>query len=152
MQCCIFLVVKGQAKEKRCEPQQNAPIHFLWLLFLLERRAKKSQPNLTSYMLFLYEEEVRTLRVTPGCVCRDPVRTRRQEGGHWRGNERTSLVVPCLRICLPVQGIQVGSLVWEDPTCFQAIKPVCSNYWPASLKPVLLNKRSHRGEKPMHLN
>ena len=63
------------------------------------------------------------------CVCRDPVRTCQQEGGHLRANERTSLVVPVLRICLPVQGIQVGSLVWEDPTCHRAPKPVSHSYW-----------------------
>ena len=95
-------------------------------------------------MLFLYEEEVRTHRVTPGCVCRDPVRTRRQEGGHWRGNERTSLVVPCLRICLPVQGIQVGSLVWEDPTCHRSPKPVSHNYWSCAPRAPTLQR-----EKPL---
>ena len=95
-------------------------------------------------MLFLYEEEVRTHRVTPGYVCRDPVRTRRHEGGHLRGNERTSLVVPCLRICLPVQGIQVGSLVWEDPTCHRSPKPVSHNYWSCAPRAPTL-----RREKPL---
>ena len=37
----------------------------------------------------------------------------------------TSLVVQWLRICLPMQGPQVWSLVWEDPTCCGATKPVC---------------------------
>ena len=29
----------------------------------------------------------------------------------------TSLVVQWLRICPPMQGTQVRSLVWDDPTC-----------------------------------
>ena len=41
----------------------------------------------------------------------------------------TSLVVQWLRICLPMQGTQVWSLVWEDPTCCGATKPVCHSYW-----------------------
>ena len=41
---------------------------------------------------------------------------------------RASLVVQWLRIRLPVQGTQVGALVWEDPTCHGATKPVCHNY------------------------
>ena len=33
-----------------------------------------------------------------------------------------------LRICLPMQGAQVRSLVQEDATCYKATKPVCHNY------------------------
>ena len=40
----------------------------------------------------------------------------------------TSLVVQWLRIRLPMQGIGVPSLVWEDPTCRRATKPMCHNY------------------------
>ena len=39
-----------------------------------------------------------------------------------------SLVVQWLRIHLPVQGTWVPSLVWEDPTCCEATKPVHHNY------------------------
>ena len=57
-------------------------------------------------------------------------------------------------------GTRVWSLVWEDPTCRGATKPVCHNYWahvPQLLKltcldPVLRNKRSHCNEKPEHRN
>ena len=35
-----------------------------------------------------------------------------------------SLVVRWLRICLPMQGTQVRALVWEDPTCRRATRPV----------------------------
>ena len=41
---------------------------------------------------------------------------------------RTSLVAQWLRICLPMQGTQVRSLVWADPTCHGAIKPMRHNY------------------------
>ena len=35
-----------------------------------------------------------------------------------------SLVAQWLRICLPMQGTRVRSLVWEDPTCHGATRPV----------------------------
>ena len=40
-----------------------------------------------------------------------------------------SLVAQWLRICLPMQGTQVRALVWEDPTCRGATRPVSHNYW-----------------------
>ena len=84
----------------------------------------------------------------------------------------TPLVAQWLRIHLPMQGTWVRSLVWEEPTCHGATKPVHHNYWagtlepvshdywacvpqlpkPVHLEPVLCNKRSHRNEKPMHHN
>ena len=71
-----------------------------------------------------------------------------------------------------MQGTRVRALVWEDPTCHGAAKPVRHNSWawalepashnylahvpqllkPAHLEPMLLNKRSHRSEKPAHHN
>ena len=40
----------------------------------------------------------------------------------------TSLVAQWIRICLPMKGAWVQSLVGEDPTCCRATKPVCHNY------------------------
>ena len=40
----------------------------------------------------------------------------------------TSLVAQWLRIRLPMQGTQVRVLVWEDPTCRRATKPMHHNY------------------------
>ena len=71
-----------------------------------------------------------------------------------------------------MQGTRVRALVWEDPTCHEATKPVRHNYWacalepmshnnwacvppllkPTHLEPVLHNKRSHCNEKPAHRN
>ena len=39
-----------------------------------------------------------------------------------------------LRICLPMQGTRVWSLVREDPTCRGATKPVRHNYWACALE------------------
>ena len=39
-----------------------------------------------------------------------------------------SLVAQWLRIRLPMQGTRVRSLVWEDPICHGAAKPVRHNY------------------------
>ena len=50
-----------------------------------------------------------------------------------------SLVAQWLRICLPMQGTRVRALVWEDPTCLGATKPVCHNYWACALEPVSHN-------------
>ena len=69
-----------------------------------------------------------------------------------------------------MQGTQVQGMVREDPTCRGATKPMHHNYWvctlePTSqnywacepqllklvrLEPMLLNKRSHHNEKPVH--
>ena len=77
-----------------------------------------------------------------------------------------------LRIRLPIQGTRVLALVWKDPTCRRATKPMRHNYWactlepvshnywvcapqllkPTRLEPVLCNKRSHHYEKPAHCN
>ena len=41
---------------------------------------------------------------------------------------RASLVAQWLRIRLPMQGTRVRALVWEDPTCRGATRPVSHNY------------------------
>ena len=51
----------------------------------------------------------------------------------------TPLVAQWLGICLPMQGTQVRSLVWEDPTCCGATEPVRHNYWACALEPVSHN-------------
>ena len=47
----------------------------------------------------------------------------KKELGNW-----ALLVAQWLRICLPTQGTQVRALVWEDPTCRGATRPVSHNY------------------------
>ncbi|KAJ8786650.1 hypothetical protein J1605_006139 [Eschrichtius robustus] len=41
---------------------------------------------------------------------------------------RASLVAQWLRICLPMQRTRVRALVWEDPTCRGATRPVSHSY------------------------
>ena len=41
---------------------------------------------------------------------------------------QASLVAQWLRIRLPIQGTRAGALVWEDPTCRRATKPMRHNY------------------------
>ena len=43
-------------------------------------------------------------------------------------NYGASLVAQWLRICLLMQGTRVRALVWEDPTCRRAARPVSHNY------------------------
>ena len=45
-----------------------------------------------------------------------------------KSTNRASLVAQWLRICLPMQGTRVRALVWEDPTCRRATRPVSHNY------------------------
>ena len=54
----------------------------------------------------------------------------KQKQTHRHGEQTcgTSLVAQWLRIHLPMQGTQVRSLVWEDPTCHEATKPVHHKY------------------------
>ena len=48
----------------------------------------------------------------------------------WKNlKHRASLVAQWLRVCLPMQGTRVRALVWEDPTCRGATRPVSRNYW-----------------------
>ena len=41
---------------------------------------------------------------------------------------RASLVAQWLGVCLPMQETRVRALVWEDPTCRGATRPVSHNY------------------------
>ena len=56
----------------------------------------------------------------------------------------TSLVAQWLRICLPVQGTRVRSLVQEDPKCRRATKSVRHNYWAYALESTSHNYWSPR--------
>ena len=51
-----------------------------------------------------------------------------------------------------MQEMRVQSLVWEDPTCQEAPRPVLHNYWACVPEPVLCSKRSHCREKPPRSN
>uniref|UniRef100_A0A8C6FBZ8 Hikeshi-like N-terminal domain-containing protein n=1 Tax=Monodon monoceros TaxID=40151 RepID=A0A8C6FBZ8_MONMO len=57
----------------------------------------------------------------------------------------TSLVAQWLRICLPMQGTRVQSLVREDPTCHGATKPVCHNYQACALEPIYFSYPDSNG-------
>ena len=54
---------------------------------------------------------------------------RKQFGSFFKSQTWASLVAQWLRICLPIQGTRVRALIWEDPTCRGATKPVSHNYW-----------------------
>ena len=54
-------------------------------------------------------------------------------------SEGTYLVAQWLRICLPMQGTRVQALVWEDPTCHRATRPMRHSYWACALEPASHN-------------
>ena len=96
--------------------------------------------------------------------------------------KRRSLMLQGLRTHLPIQDTWVQSLIWDDPLCPGAAKPLNHNHWahapeqvslnyrahapqvlkPMCIEPVHSNKRSHLkkrkrekshyNEKPVHLN
>ena len=68
----------------------------------------------------------------------------------WKTQKWTSRMAQWLRICLPMQGKWVQSLVQEDPTCHGATKSMCHNSWGHVVEPMLCDKRSHHNEKPVH--
>ena len=65
------------------------------------------------------------IKVKNFCSVEDPVK---KIGEGSRSGAWASLVAQWIRICLPMQGTQVQSLVQEDPTCHGATKPVRHNY------------------------
>ena len=63
----------------------------------------------------------------------------------------TSPVVQWLRICLPVQGKRVQTLVLKHSTCHEAAGPVRCNCWAhAHLELALWDSRSQRNRKSTH--
>ena len=74
-------------------------------------------------------------QLEPKLQVRLQIRQQRAKGFHQvqivvdkKRKEGASLVALWLRICLPMQGTRVRALVWEDPTCRGATKPVRHNY------------------------
>ena len=61
--------------------------------------------------------------------------------GHYFKNRVTgaSLVAQWLGIHLPRQGTWVQALIWEDPTCCGATKPVHHNHWACAIQPASHN-------------
>ena len=55
----------------------------------------------------------------------------------------TSLVAQWLRVHLPMQGTRVQALVWEDPTCCRATKPVHHNHWATTTELLCRNYWAH---------
>ena len=83
----------------------------------------------------------------------DPAHTQEERMSQRHKNQKVgpSLVVPWMRICLPVQGTRVRSLAQEDSTCCGATKPVCHSPWACTLEPALY-KRSHCKENSVHFS
>ena len=61
-----------------------------------------------------------------------------------------SLVVQWLRICLPMQGTRVRALVWEDPTCRGATRPVSHSYWACASGACAPKQERPHNERPAH--
>ena len=57
------------------------------------------------------------------------------------------LVVQWLKVPLPMQRIQVRSLLREDPICCGATKPMCCLLSPHALQPALHNGTAIRSQR-----
>ena len=66
-------------------------------------------------------------------------------------NKRRSLKLQGLRTHLPIQNTWVRSLIWDDPICPGAAKPLNHNHWAHAPEQVSLNYRAHAPQllKPM---
>ena len=89
----------------------------------------------------------------PERQCKMP-RARAVQGWLWQESLkpklRASPVAQWLRVCLPMQGTQAWALVWEDPTCCRATRPVSHNYWACASGACAPNKRGRDSERPAH--
>ena len=92
----------------------NYRAHAPWSPHTTAREEKTCTPQL--------ERSPRTATKGPTYRNKDPVCCNEEPMG-------ASLVTQWLRICLPMQGTQVRALVWEDPTCHGATRPVSHIYW-----------------------
>ena len=104
-------------------------------LFLFQPNNKNNAPCLTSH----HNGDHRDL--TPGSETEHRVKIwLSHEHGSWETDRMVvpvtdskpqigaSLVAQWLRICLLMQGTRVRALLWEDPTCRGATRPVSHNY------------------------
>ena len=81
-----------------------------------------------SWQLLVYSEEKLTLGTYPTTWMNLEDTVLRELSQSQKRNTGASLVAQWLRICLPMQGTRVRALVWEDPTCRGATRPVSHNY------------------------
>ena len=93
---------------------------------LTERKSKVKMSHHTREKARFTDQETRSLNLVFNVqrfmsISRDSQRERS------RVLTRASLVAQWLRICLPMQGTWVRALVWEDPTCRGATRPVSHN-------------------------
>ena len=56
-------------------------------------------------------------------------------------HHRAPLMIPWLRIHLPIQETQIQTLIWEDPPCHEATKPGSRSYWACTLRPLKPTRR-----------
>ena len=71
---------------------------------------------------------------------------------NWFQVFRVSLVVHTVKNLPAMQETWVWSLVWEDPTCREATKPVGHNYWTGALEPRSRNYWSPCALQPVLCN
>ena len=112
------------------EISQLAPELYAWLPMLRNAWASERFRNDVTWHIKMWELEPHLLGDRPLCLSSCACPGTQRKTMPWG----TSLVTQWLRIRLPMQGTQVQALVWEDPTCRRATKPVRHNYWACALE------------------
>ena len=87
------------------------------------------QPTLASVFCLIISPEFKHIHWAPSMPQVLFLALVRRSRGNLKWQPRTSLMVQWIRIWLQMQGTRVWSLVWEDPICHGATKPLCHNYW-----------------------
>ena len=122
----------GEARKTSKHLKTNRSLSLVfWIPLAYERQSlcflKLPLKNLSIHF-FILSQHVRPLDIWCPCQCPCSSFNCRWQLQSFR-NGQASLVAQWLRICLPMQGTRVRALVWEDPTCRGATRPVSHNYW-----------------------
>ena len=110
------------ANEPRGHGVNKRPVPSNW-----GRMRTQLQSSLPCVGLWLHPHSSEYVESGPGHEARFSQRDSRKCDAR-KARKGASLVAQWLGICLPMQGTRVRALVWEDPTCRGATKPVSHSY------------------------
>ena len=105
-----------------------------WSPGLWDKKMKKLVDINSSWIIWDFGDYVQ------GCFS---IQIRMIESENYKMESESSLVAQWLRIHLPMQETWVQSLIWEDPKCRRAPKPMSHKYWACALEHGNHNHRAH---------
>ena len=111
----LFMIDKTWKQPKR--PSTEEWINKMWYIYTMEYYSAISRKEIMPFAATWMQLEIIILS-----------KSERARQIPYNITDRASLVAQWLRIRLPMQGTRVRALVWEDPTCHGATRPVSHNY------------------------